>query len=478
MVNLRIPGPTPIPKDVLQTSAAPMMNHRGPEFAQIIRRVTDGLNWVFGTNSDVLSLTTSGTGGLETAVVNTLSPGDKVLACSIGSFGDRLRSIAKTYGAEIESYAVEWGEAIDPAEVGRRLDADKDIKAVMVTHNETSTGVTNPLEAIAKEVRSRDRLIIVDAVSSMSSVPCPAERWGLDVVVSGSQKGWMVPPGLAFVWLSERAWAANAEAKMPRFYFDAAKTRDSLEKLQNPWTPAMTVYYSMDKAFELMRAEGLEGIFTRHEAAGNYTRERVKSLGLKLVPVDERYASNTVTAIWWPEGVDGKAISKKAREEHGVVLGGGQGKLEGKIFRIGHLGYFQHSDLVEALDVVEKLLAEARYPPRPLSQRGQPPRCHRRTAVPRIESSPGGERRGGCGSRAYGCRRPAPFERVQNAIVPLHERTQASGLGRSPFVLPWDGLQRLTIPARTLGGNFRRIARLWYVRLVYLRRTNAGGFPE
>ena len=228
MVNLRIPGPTPVPEDVLQAGAAPMMNHRGPEFAQIIRRVTDGLNWVFGTNSDVLSLTTSGTGGLETAVVNTLSPGDKVLACSIGSFGDRLRSIAKTYGAEIESYAVEWGEAIDPAEVGRRLDADRDIKAVMVTHNETSTGVTNPLEAIAKEVRSRDRLIIVDAVSSMSSVPCPAERWGLDVVVSGSQKGWMVPPVLAFGWLGERAWAANAEAKMPRFYCDVAKTRDAL----------------------------------------------------------------------------------------------------------------------------------------------------------------------------------------------------------------------------------------------------------
>jgi len=360
LVNLRIPGPTPCPEDVLQAGAAQMMNHRGPEFAQIIRRVTDGLNWVFGTSTDVLSITTSGTGGLETAIVNTLSPGDKVLACSIGSFGDRLRSIAKTYGAEIDSYAVEWGEALDPAEIGRRLDADATIKAVLVTHNETSTGVTNPLEAIAKEVRARDRLIIVDAVSSMSSVPCPAERWGLDVVVSGSQKGWMVPPGLAFVWLSERAWAANAEAKMPRFYFDAAKTRDSLEKLQNPWTPAMSIYYSMDKAFELMRAEGLEGIFTRHEAAGNYTRQRVKAMGLSLVPVNEQYASNTVTAVWWPEGVDGKAISKKAREEHGIVLGGGQGKLDGKIFRVGHLGWFQQSDLEEALDVVEKLLAAAR----------------------------------------------------------------------------------------------------------------------
>jgi len=337
-----------------------MMNHRGPEFAQILRRVTDGLNWVFGSSTDVLSITTSGTGGLEAAIVNTLSPGDRVLSVSIGSFGDRLKSIAKTYGADVVSYALEWGEAADPAVIAKMLDEDKAIKAVLVTHNETSTGVTNPLEAIAREVRARDRLIIVDAVSSMSSIPCPVERWDLDVVVSGSQKGWMVPPGLAFLYMSERAWNANAEAKIPRFYFDAAKTRDSLQKLQNPWTPAMSIYYAMDKAFELIRAEGLEGVFTRHEAIANYTRQRVKGLGLSLVPVDESRASNTVTAVWWPEGVDGKAISKRAREEFGIVLGGGQGKLEGKIFRVGHLGWVQQHEVAEALDVVEKLLGEAK----------------------------------------------------------------------------------------------------------------------
>lgn len=359
-MNLRIPGPTPCPEEVLLAGAQQMMNHRGPEFAQILRRVTDGLNWVFGTSTDVLSMTASGTGGLEAAVVNTLSPGDRVLSVSIGSFGDRFKNIAKTYGAEIVDYALEWGEAADPAVIGRMLDEDPAIKAVTVTHNETSTGVTNPLEAIAKEVRARDRLILVDAVSSMSSIPCPAERWDLDVVVSGSQKGWMVPPGLVFVWLSQRAWAANAEAKMPRFYLDAAKTRDSLAKLQNPWTPAMSVYYGMDRAFELMRAEGLEGIFTRHEAIAGYTRDRVKGLGLKLVPVDERFASNTVTAVWWPDGVDGKAISKRAREEFGVVLGGGQGKLEGKIFRVGHLGWVSQQDVADALDVVERLLEEAK----------------------------------------------------------------------------------------------------------------------
>ncbi|GAB4338644.1 MAG: alanine--glyoxylate aminotransferase family protein [Dehalococcoidia bacterium] len=337
-----------------------MLNHRGPEFGQILRRVTDGLNWVFGTSSDVLSFTTSGTGGLEAAVVNVLSPGDRVLSVSIGSFGDRLANIAETYGAEVLRYAVEWGDVADPAEIGRRLDADASLKAVLVTHNETSTGVTNPLEEIAREVRQRDRLIIVDAISSLSSVPCPVERWDLDVVVSGSQKGWMVPPGLAFMYMSERAWQAHATAKMPRFYFDATRAKDSLARLQNPWTPAESIYFAMDTALEMMRAEGLEGIYTRHEAIARYTRERIKAMGLKLFPSDERYASNTVTAVLWPDGLDGSAISRRAREEFGVVFGGGQGKLQGKIFRVGHLGYVKQEDVAQALDVLERLLEEAK----------------------------------------------------------------------------------------------------------------------
>lgn len=359
-MNLRIPGPTPCPPEVLQAAAGQMINHRGPEFAAVLRRVTDGLNWVFGSSRDVLSITTSGTGGLEAAVVNTLSPGDRVVAVSIGAFGDRFGNIAAAYGADVVWYRTEWGEAADPGEVAKRLDADPSIKAVLVTHNETSTGVTNPLEAIAAEVRKRERLILVDGVSSVSSIPCPVEAWGLDVVVSGSQKGWMVPPGLAFLYLSERAWAAYERSAMPKFYFDAKRHLDSLTKLQNPWTPAISVYFALDKAFELMRAEGLERIYARHREIASYVRERVKGMGLKLVPVDERFASDTVTAVWWPEGVDGRALARRAREEHGVVLGGGQGKLEGRIFRVGHMGFVSMGDVKEALDVVERLLAEAR----------------------------------------------------------------------------------------------------------------------
>lgn len=358
-MNLRIPGPTPCPEETLNVLSGQMINHRGPEFADILRRVTDGLNWVFGGSNDVLTFTTSGTGGLEVAVVNTISPGDRVLAVSIGSFGDRLRTIAQTYGAETENYTLEWGQSADPAEIGRRLDADPSLKAVLVTHNETSTGVTNPLEQIAAEVRSRDRLTIVDAVSSLSSIPCPVGRWGLDVVVSGSQKGWMVPPGLAFVYLSERAWAAHESATAPRFFFDATRAKQSLANGQTPWTPAISLFYGMDRAFDLMREEGLEAIYGRHEDVAGYTRDRVKRLGLSLVAEDERRASNTVTAVYWPDGVDGSALAKRAREEFGVVLGGGQGKLQGKIFRVGHLGWFRKDEIVKALDVVEELLANA-----------------------------------------------------------------------------------------------------------------------
>ena len=358
-VNLRIPGPTPCPADVLEAVGGPMMNHRGPEFAALIGRVTEGLNWMFGVSSDVLAITASGTGGLEAAVVNTLSPGDRVLAVSIGVFGNRLAAIAETYGAEVERYECDWGAAADPAGIARRLDADPSIKAVLMTHNETSTGVTNPLEAIGEVVRVRSPLLIVDGVSSVSSIPCPAERWGVDVLVSGSQKGWMVPPGLAFIWLSEAAWQASERATMPRFYLDLRRSRASLENAQTPWTPALSILYGLDKALETLRAEGLEGIYVRHREGARYTRDRIRAMGLELFAHDERFASDTVTAVCWPEGVDGLALAKRAREEFGVVLGGGQQSLRGKIFRVGHMGYFSRDDLAAALDVVERLLAEA-----------------------------------------------------------------------------------------------------------------------
>jgi aspartate aminotransferase-like enzyme len=337
-----------------------MINHRGPEFAVILDRVTKRVKEVFLTQNDVYILTTSGTGVMETAVVNTLSPGDRVLAISGGAFGDRFANIAKTYGADVSRLDVEWGKAADPDDVRRALAADAAIKAVLIVHNETSTGVTNPLAEIAKVVREFDKLLLVDAISSLSAVPVRTDEWGLDFVVSASQKGWMVPPALAMVSVSPRAWEAHAKAKMPRYYFDVTTAKDYLERGQTPWTPAVSVFYGLDFALGMMAKEGLENIFARHRRIGQFTRDGVKSLGLELF-ADERFASDTVTAVKVPEGVDGKALGKLCREEYDLVMAGGQAKLAGKIFRIGHLGFVSQEDVKAALDVLAKALPRAGF---------------------------------------------------------------------------------------------------------------------
>ena len=354
-MNLRIPGPTPVPPRVLEASARPMINHRGREFVSILERVTKRLKEFFLTQNDLFILTTSGTGAMETTVVNTLSPGDRVLVISIGAFGDRFANIAEAYGAVVSRLDYEWGKAADPEDVRRALAADPSIKAVLVTHNETSTGVTNPLEDIAKVVREFDKLLLVDAVSSLSAIPVRTDDWGLDFVATGSQKGWMVPPALAMVSVSPRAWEAHAQAKMPRYYFDISAAKSYLERGQTPWTPAVSVFFGLDLALEMMAQEGLENIFARHRRLGQFTRDGVKALGLQLF-ADERFASDTVTAVKVPEGVDGKTLNRLCEDEYDLIIAGGQAKLAGKIFRIGHLGFVSEEDVKAALDVLAKAL--------------------------------------------------------------------------------------------------------------------------
>ncbi len=360
MTNLRIPGPTPCPDDVLKEMSRQMMNHRGPEFAKILNDVTANLKKVFQTNNEVFTLTSSGTGGLEAAIVNMLSPGDKVLGISIGNFGDRFASIARIYGAEVIPLSFEWGKAANIDDIRKALNDNPAVKAVLVTHNETSTGVTNDLGAISKVVKEFDKLLLVDAVSSMSSINLPVDDWNCDVVVSGSQKGWMVPPGLAMVSVSKKAWEANAKAKMPRFYWDFTKAKNSLEKYQTPWTPAISVVFAMDKALQLMLEEGLENIFARHVRIADMTRKGLKDLGLPLF-ADEKYASNTVTSVLAPEGLDVKKLLKILREQYDIVLGGGQLHLAGKIFRIGHLGYVNENDIKEVFNKLKVALPEAGF---------------------------------------------------------------------------------------------------------------------
>ena len=362
-MNLRIPGPTPVPPRVLEASARPMINHRGREFVSILERVTKRLKEFFLTQNDLFILTTSGTGAMETTVVNTLSPGDRVLVISIGAFGDRFANIAEAYGAEVSRLDYEWGKAADPEDVRRALAADPTIKAVLVTHNETSTGVTNPLEDIAKVVREFDKLLLVDAVSSLSAIPVRTDDWGLDFVATGSQKGWMVPPALAMVSVSPRAWEAHAQAKMPRYYFDITAAKNYLERGQTPWTPAVSVFFGLDLALEMMAQEGLENIFARHRRIGQFTRDGVKALGLQLF-ADERFASDTVTAVMVPEGVDGKTLNRLCEDEYDLIIAGGQAKLAGKIFRIGHLGFVSEEDVKAALDVLAKALPRVGFSPR------------------------------------------------------------------------------------------------------------------
>lgn len=355
MGQLRIPGPTPCPPEVLQAMAWQMINHRGPEFDVMLRDVTAKLKQLFQTKNDLYLLTCSGTGGLEAAIVNTLSPGDKVLSVTMGAFGERFTSMAETFGAEAIPVRAEWGKATDPDEVRRALQKDPGIKAVLVTHNETSTGVTNDLAAISAVVKEFDKLLLVDAISSLGSIDLPVDKWGCDVTVTASQKGWMVPPGMAMVSVSKEAWQAHAKAKMPRFNWDFTLAQKYLEIGQTPWTPAVSIVFALSVAMDMLLKEGLSNIFARHARVGEAAREGVKSLGLSLF-ADEKFASNTVTAVSVKDGMDVKAMLKILREEYQIVLAGGQQSLQGKIFRIGHLGLITEEDIKEIISALKEVL--------------------------------------------------------------------------------------------------------------------------
>ena len=351
--NLRIPGPTALPASVREAGARQMINHRGPEFAAMLERILSGMKPYFGTVNDIAMLTSAGSGGLEAAVVNTLSPGDRVVGVSIGSFGDRFAKIAKTYGADVTKLEAEWGYAAAADEVREVLRATPGTKAVLLTHNETSTGVMNPIAALAAAVREEapDALILVDSVSGLGAVPFEMDAWGVDLVVTGSQKAWMAAPGLAMIAASPRAWAAMGTATMPRFYLDLLAHRDSHANGQTPWTPAIAVVYQVDEGLRLMAAEGKDNVFARHEACAAAARAGLTALGFQLF-ADPAVASRTVTAAHVPDGLDWKAFNGEVKRR-GVVLAGGQGKLTGKIFRLGHLGSVTLEEILGALSTLE-----------------------------------------------------------------------------------------------------------------------------
>ena len=351
--NLRIPGPTGLPPSVREAGARQMINHRGPEFAAMLERILSGMKPFFGTTGDIAMITTAGTGGLEAAIVNTLSPGDRVLGVSIGSFGDRFAKIARTYGADVTKIEVEWGQAADPATLRAELQRENGYKAVLLTHNETSTAVMNPIPELAAVVRelAPDALILVDSVSALDAVPFEMDAWGVDLVVTGSQKAWMAAPGLAMIAASTRAWAAMKAATMPRLYLDLRAHRDSHATGQTPWTPAIAVVYQVDEGIRLMNAEGARSVFARHEACAAAARAGLTALGFELF-ADQRFASRTVTAAIVPDELDWRAFNGELKRR-GLVLAGGQGKLAGKIFRLGHLGSVTLEEILGAMSALE-----------------------------------------------------------------------------------------------------------------------------
>lgn len=365
--NLRVPGPTFVPSAVLAASARPMINHRGPEFAALLVALTRALQDFLRTQGDVLTLTCSGSGGMEAAIANTLSSGDKVVCFSNGAFGERFHAIAKAYGVDARRVDVTWGRALEPDLVRDELAKEKGregAKAVMVTHNETSTGVLNPLKEIAEVVRESGKLLIVDSVSGAGCTELEVDEWGIDVCVTASQKAWGAPPGVAMITMSPRAWKAYDRSNLPKAYFDLQAAKAHLEKAQTPATPAVTVFIALQEALRLMAEEGLESIIERHRNLAAATRRGIQAINLALF-ADEAHASPSVTSFRAPTRVDPRNVIRILRESYDTIVAGGQGRLEGQIIRLGHMGFVTLQDIVAFLSALELTLRDLNQPVEP-----------------------------------------------------------------------------------------------------------------
>jgi aspartate aminotransferase-like enzyme len=357
-----IPGPTPVPDAVLEAVARHPIGHRTADFSSVLKGVVGQLKRLGQTENDVFVLTSSGTGAMEAAIANTINAGDHVLSLVCGVFSERWARIAEAFGARVERMSVNPGEAIDPAALKQRLEADcdKSIKAITITHNETSTGVINPLQEIAAVVSDHGAMSIVDAVTSFGACPVPIDEWGLDVVVTGSQKALMLPPGLAFIFAGRKAWDAYERCKTPRFYFDFARYRKSLEADTTPFTPNVSFVVGLQQSLRMMHEEGAAAIFARHTRLKRALRTGLAAMGLELF-VKEDHASPTITAILPPLNCTVDAIRKGLRQKYRILVADGQESLKGHIFRIGHMGYVFERDILMTLACLESVLTELGY---------------------------------------------------------------------------------------------------------------------
>lgn len=358
---LLAPGPTPVPPEALLAMAMPIIHHRSPDFLPVLESAKKGLQWLYQTKNDVLIICSTGTGGMVGAVNNFFSPGDKALVINAGNFGERWTKICKAYNLGVEEMKIDWGYTVKPEDIEKALKKDPSIKGVFVQASETSTGVYHDIKSIAAVVKKHENaLLVVDAISALVAHDLKMDDWGIDVLIGGSQKGLMLPPGLAFVGVSEKAWAFADRSTSPRFYFNFKKERESLSKNQTNFTSPVTLIIGLNESLKLLQAEGLENAIKRHERLAAATREAVKALGLEMFTKES--PSNSVTAISAPAGIDGQEIYKNLRVKYGITAAGGQGHVKGKIFRIAHLGYAGAFDVITAIAGVEMVLKGMGYP--------------------------------------------------------------------------------------------------------------------
>ena len=356
------PGPTPVPPEVFQAQGSPLVYHRGPGYGDLLREVTESLQRAAHTSNDLLIFASSGTGGLESAVANLLSPGDRVVVPVAGFFGERFAKIARAFGADVRTIDYEWGSAVRAEDVGRALD-EGPAKAVLMQQSETSTGVIHDIEAVGRVTRAAGVLLVADVVSSLGAVPYDGDAWGIDVAIGGSQKAFSATPGLAFVSISPAAWEVSRSATNPRFYFDWAAYKKSYDQPspENPFTPAISLMLGMRAALRRYFDEGPENVLRRHQLLSTATKEGVWALGLDLSGEHPERAW-AVTAVRAPEGIDGDELVAKVRADHSIILAPGQGPLKGKVFRIGHLGYYDRFDIIRCLAALELTLDAMGYP--------------------------------------------------------------------------------------------------------------------
>lgn len=352
------PGPTPVPEDVLAEASKPIIHHRTSEFSDIFMEAIDGLKYTFQTKNDVFILTSSGTGAMETAIANTLSPADKVITINGGKFGERWGHICRAYGVNVKEITLGWGEPFSKAQLADELKVNPETKAVFTTLSETSSGTIYDIQGFGEVVDSTDAILVVDGISGIGATPCPMDEWKVDILISGSQKSFMIPPGLSYIAFSPKAWTLTEKSTLPKFYFDAKRAKKSLGKRTTPWTPAISLIIQQKKALEFIKSIGLENLIEHHRILGESTRAGVKAIGLGLL---SKSPGNIVTAIKVPEGLDGKEIVKTMQGKYKAYIAGAQDPHKGEFFRIAHLGYMGGFDVITSLSALEMTLSEVGY---------------------------------------------------------------------------------------------------------------------